>query len=65
MVENPRRQKENILSWLGFPLLQQCIVAPKGSWEEKSLFGLHFHVAVYHQRNSGQEFNREGPGGRS
>jgi hypothetical protein len=27
----------------------------KASWGGKSLFSLHFHIAVHHQRKSGQE----------
>jgi hypothetical protein len=28
------------------------------SWGGKSLFSLHFHIAVHHQRKSGQEFTQ-------
>ena len=31
---------------------------PQSSWGGKGLFGLHFHPAVHHQRNSGQELKQ-------
>jgi hypothetical protein len=30
----------------------------KASWGGKGLFSLHFHIAVHHQRKSGQELTR-------
>lgn len=32
--------------------------AQKASWGGKGLFGLHFHIIVHHQRNSGQELKQ-------
>ena len=31
----------------------------EASWGEKSLFSLHVHIAVHHQRKSGQELTQE------
>jgi hypothetical protein len=30
----------------------------KTSWGGKGLFSLHFHIAVHHQRQSGQELKQ-------
>jgi hypothetical protein len=30
----------------------------KASWGGKGLFGLHFHIAVHHQRKSGRELTQ-------
>ena len=32
----------------------------KASWGRKGLFGLHFHIAVFHRRKSGQELKLGG-----
>jgi hypothetical protein len=44
----------NKLSYSGFLLLHKHH-DQEASWGGKGLFSLHFHIAVEHQRKSGQE----------
>lgn len=30
----------------------------QANWQEKALFGLHFHISIQHQRKSGQELQQ-------
>jgi hypothetical protein len=54
--------RNTLLCWYQFVLVRISIPAktsrPRSSWEGKSLFSLHFHTAVHHQRKSGLELKQ-------
>jgi len=52
--EFSRLEKEFRAIVLGFLLHHD----QKASWGGKGLFSLHFHIAVHHQRKSGQELKQ-------
>jgi hypothetical protein len=56
---NPLQIGNPLEDVLVFLLLQKNTMTKKAGWGGKDLFGLHFHIAVYHQRKSGWELEQD------